>query len=237
MKLLYCCKGIDTMKLLVYFFCWVWEEINAFGNEQSHMSWSDVTDCMQKYMPRTIILGLSPSIRPTKNDSVGFHTTESSRLYPIHPIKINAKNILKITSSFLQMRQSIANISCNEYIYESFDFFFIHRLSKVLFSSQSFTAASCVIATNNRHAHSQTLSRFQLRSKRKQFPVFWNEIIRQFSKNYDLRSPIFSMWWSFFESQQWETSSRQSQPSDSITPFFLCPVIKFIFVIIMVTLQ
>ena len=55
--------------------------MDAFGDKESHLASSDVTDGVNKDLG-AVVLPLPPGVGPAKDDGVGFHATEATSLYP-----------------------------------------------------------------------------------------------------------------------------------------------------------
>lgn len=58
----------------------VWIEINAFGDQQSHLSRRNVPDRVQEDPPRPLVRRVPPPVRPAQDDRVGFHATQAASL-------------------------------------------------------------------------------------------------------------------------------------------------------------
>ena len=55
-------------------------EIDAFGDEQGHLSSRHVAHCIQEHPPRPLIRGVAPSVRPAQDDCVWLHAAQTTRL-------------------------------------------------------------------------------------------------------------------------------------------------------------
>lgn len=83
-----------------YLFSGLWEEVDAFRNDQRHTRRCNYSASFQESFPGTITLTLTPTIGPSKDHRVRFHSTQSASLNT----KIQSKLALENVKSFDEIR-------------------------------------------------------------------------------------------------------------------------------------